>query len=338
MKIEKEYILKIPKIELHLHLDCSLSYNVLKQLHPQISKKEYLNSFTAPEKSTDLADFLRCASNGINMLQTEDALRIVVQDLFAQLERDNVIYAEIRFAPLLHVEKGLRTEEVVEIIDDSISNNCTKTGIKVGLILCTLRHFSEQQSFQTIRLVELYIKNTSVVGFDIAGNEAGYPIDAHVKAFRYAEKMDISRTAHAGEARGPESVWETITHFKPQRIGHGVRSIEDEKLVEFLIKNDLYLEINPTCNIQTDIYKEYSDHPVNNLFRSGVSLGISTDGRSLSNITLSEEYYKLSTIFGWKAEDFRTCNINSILHAFISQGEKENLSQLYNSRFNSLME
>ena len=328
-------IASLPKIELHLHLDCSLSFDVVKQLRPDISEMEYKQNFIAPEKCTGLADILKYTSSGIELMQTGEQLRKVVKGLFVQLKRENVIYAEIRFAPLLHLDKGLSAEDVVEIVTDSVKENSHLTGIKCGIILCTLRHYDEAKSLQTIKLVERYIKNTKVVGFDIAADEAGFPIDSHKKAFKYAIKRDIPRTAHAGEARGAESVWETLVHFKPQRIGHGVRSAEDEELIEFLIKNEIHLEICPTCNIQTDIYKEYSDHPIDFLFKSGVSIGINTDGRSLVNVTLTDEYKKLATTFGWEAEHFYKCNVNALSHAFISNSEKEKLEQILKSNYNT---
>ena len=161
MKMNHKIIASLPKIELHLHLDCSLSFDVVKKLRPDISEREYIQHFIAPEKCTDLAEFLKYTSSGIELMQMEEQLRKVVKD--------------------------------------------------------------------------------------------------------------IPRTAHAGEARGAESVWETLVHFKPQRIGHGVRSAEDKELIEFLVKNEIHLEICPTSNIKTDIYKEYSDHPIDFLFKSGVS-------------------------------------------------------------------
>lgn len=328
-------IASLPKIELHLHLDCSLSFDVVKQLRPDISEREYIQNFIAPQKCTGLADILKYTSSAIELMQTGEQLRKVVKDLFVQLKRENVIYAEIRFAPLLHLDKGLSAEDVVEIVTESVKENSHLTGIKCGIILCTLRHYDEVKSLQTIKLVERYIKNTKIVGFDIAADEAGFPIDSHKKAFEYAIKRDIPRTAHAGEARGAESVWETLVHFKPQRIGHGVRSTEDEELIEFLVKNEIHLEICPTCNIQTDIYKEYSDHPIDFLFKSGVSVGINTDGRALVNVTLTDEYKKLATTFGWEAEHFYKCNVNSLSHAFISNSEKEKLGQILKSNYNT---
>jgi adenosine deaminase len=325
VSINPEIISSLPKIELHLHLDCSLSYDVVNQLRPGITEKEYKQNFIAPEKCIDLADFLRCSPSGIELMQTEDELRAIVTDLFQQLHKENVIYAEMRFAPFLHVSNGLSPGEVVEIVADSVQESIDATGINAGIILCTLRHFDEEQSLHTIKLVERHIYNTPVVGFDIASDEAGFPIDAHKKAFDYAIKRDIPRTAHAGEARGAGSVWETLRYFKPQRIGHGVRSIEDERLVEYLVNHDIHLEICPTCNIQINVFDEYSDHPINHLYEAGVSVGVNTDARALVNVSLTDEYLRLADVFDWGIDHFYRCNMNALEHAFIPDSEKESL-------------
>ena len=326
-------LFSLPKIELHLHLDCSLSYDVVKKLRSNISVLEYQSKFIAPDKCTDLADFLKCTVSGIELMQTEEELRQVVKDLFAQLKKENVIYAEIRFAPLQHLDKGLSSEEVVEIVNETVGVCNTSNGIKAGIILCTLRHYDEAKSMQTIKLVEKYIKHTNVVGFDIAADEVGYPIDAHKKAFKFAQKKDIPRTAHAGEAKGAESVWDTMRHFKPQRIGHGVRSIEDPKLVEFLGKDGIHLEVCPTCNIQTDVFNQYGDHPIDALYNSGVSVGINTDARSLVNVSLTNEYEKLCNTFGWSMEHLYNCNVNALSSAFISNSDKEQLKYILHSAY-----
>lgn len=297
MKLDRHVLFSLPKVELHLHLDCSLSYNVVKNLRPQILKHEYQEKFIAPEKCTNLTDFLKCTISGIELMQTEKELREVVKDLFVQLKRENIIYSEIRFAPIQHLAKGLAAEEVVEIVAETVRECINLTGIRAGIILCTLRHFNENQSIQTIKLVERFMGQTNIVGFDIAADEASYSIEAHKKAFKYAIKKEIPRTAHAGEARGAESVWETLRYFTPQRIGHGVRSIEDKELIELLIKKKIHLEVCPTCNIQTDIFSEYCDHPIDILYNSGVSVGINTDTRSLVNISLTDEYMKLVNVF-----------------------------------------
>ncbi|MFC2134169.1 adenosine deaminase [Bacteroidota bacterium] len=312
----------MPKVELHLHLDCSLSYDVVSSIDPSIDKRKYNSRFIAPSKCKDLADFLRCTTPGIGLMQTKKNLELVVDDLFRQLIDENVIYAEIRFAPLLHLEGGLHSEEVVEIVSAAVEKNIDLTGIKAGLILCTLRHYSEDESMRTVKLINKYIDSTPVCGFDLAADEAGFPIDAHVKSFRYAIDNNIPRTAHAGEARGPESVWETLRNLKPSRIGHGVRGIEDPKLIEYLIENSIHLEVCPTCNIQTNIYTDHANHPVDKLYKSGVSVGINTDARTLTNITLTGEYEKLMKSFGWNEEHFIRCNSNALAHSFLPESDK----------------
>lgn len=325
---ESESSLKLlPKVELHLHLDCSLSFDVVNKLRPQISEIEYKKHFIAPAKCLDLADFLKCASSGINLMQTEFELRSVVEDLFNQLKSENVIYTEIRFAPLQHLNRGLSAEEVVEIVADSIKSSAESSQVQAKLILCTLRHFSEAESLKTIKLVESFINKSCVAGFDLAADEAGFPINNHIKAFEYAVKKDIPRTAHAGEAKGAESVWESLENFKPQRIGHGVRSIEDASLINYLVNNQIHLEVCPTCNIQTNVFKEYYEHPIDFLYSKGVSVGINTDARSLVNISLSEEYSKLMKVFNWEIIDLFKCNQNALNHAFISEEEKKVLQR-----------
>ena len=131
----------MPKIDLHLHLDCSLSYEVVRQIDPSVSLEVYQESFIGPPKCHDLADFLSRAINGINLMQTRQQLHLVTLDLFRQLMEDKVIYAEIRFAPLLHTEKGLKPVEVVQTVLEAAKEGMKKTGIKAGIILCTLRHF-----------------------------------------------------------------------------------------------------------------------------------------------------------------------------------------------------
>src|SRR6266516_3465751 len=236
-------MLQYPKIELHLHLDCSLSYEVVAKIDPSITREAYLRDFVAPTKCASLADFLTRAPRAIALMQTADRLRMVVKDLFEQLQRDSVLYAEIRFAPLLHTEQG------------------------------------------------------------------------------------IFRTAHAGEASGAESVWETLKHLRPTRIGHGVRSSEDPALVAVLRAEQIHLEICPMSNIQTNIYETYADHPIDRLYRESLSLGVSTDTRMITPVTLRQEYEQLHHCFGWDRQHFLRCNLSALQAAFLPEEKKHELGQ-----------
>jgi len=314
----------LPKVELHLHLDCSLSYAVVSRLDPSVTQDEYRNDFIAPAKCTSLVDFLKRTPRFIALMQTEEQLRVVTFDVFEQLQQENVVYAELRFAPLLHTRKGLSAEDVVEIVDAGAASASQATGVEARIILCTLRHFTTEQSMQTVKLVERF-KGTRVAALDIAGDEAGYPLEPHVPAFRFAAQYGIPYTAHAGESVGAESVWETLRLLGTSRIGHGVRSIEDPALIEYLRKQHIHLEVCPTSNIQTDAYSIYAEHPIDRLYNSGVSLSVNTDTRTITNINLMEEYGKLNDIFGWDATHFFQCNLNAIRAAFLPETMKQRL-------------
>ena len=314
----------VAKIELHLHLDCSLSYAVVSRIDPSVTQDEYRNDFIAPAKCTNLADFLKKAPKAIALMQTEEQLRLVTLDLFEQLQRDNLLYAEIRFAPLLHTQKGLSAENVVEVVEAAASRGSQATGVEARLILCTLRHFPAEQSMYMAKLVE-HFKGTRVAALDIAGDEAGFPLDAHIPAFQYAAQNGIPCTAHAGEASGPKSVWETLEYLHPSRIGHGVRSIEDPALIEHLREERFHLELCPTSNIQTDAYATYAEHPISRLYESGLALSVNTDARTITNITLTQEYEKLHHVFGWDKLHFLRCNLNAIHAAFLPEAVKQRL-------------
>lgn len=315
----------LPKVELHVHLDCCLSYDAVRTLDPSISEPQYRTEFIAPRRCTNLADFLTRAPRGFGLMQHEHALRLVTADLFRQFAADNVIYGEIRFAPLLHLSGGLSPEGVVEIVNDETVSQTRNTGIEVRIILCTLRHFTREQSLQTAHLVERF-RGTNVVAIDIAGNEAGYPLDAHVPAFEYAREHQLYRTAHAGEARDATSVWETLRLLQPTRIGHGVRSVEDPALLDALRDQHIHLEVCPSSNLQTNIYPEMTEHVLDRLYRAGLSVSISTDARTITNITLEQEYQHLRNAFGWTDEQFLQCNLNAVQAAFIPDDLKRSLS------------
>jgi adenosine deaminase len=325
----------LPKVELHLHLDCSISYATLHQLDPKITPESYQQDFIAPKVCTNLADYIARADREVALMQTQQALREVTLGIFNQLQKDHVIYAEIRFAPLKHLEKGLTPEQVVAAVDNAVDEGIKTTGIRVGIILCTLRHFSQTQSLETVKLVEKF-RDRHVVGFDIAGNEAGYPIKNHLAAFKYAISHKIPCTAHAGEAAGSQSVWETLNNFHPTRIGHGVRSIEDPTLTRHLRESNILLEICPSSNLQTNMYPDLAHHPIDSLKRLKVPLSISTDCRTISNTTLDREYTLLEQQFHWTTADFLAANLAAVDHAFTSNTIKAQLRQQLISAYKAL--
>jgi adenosine deaminase len=150
-------------------------------------------------------------------------------------------------------------------------------------------------------------------------------IDDHLAAFQYARDKGIPYTAHAGESRGADNVWDTVQHFMPARLGHGVPCLERPALVEHLRRHQIHLELCPTSNVQTNTFDTYADHPIDKLYQAGLSVGVNTDARTISNITLSQEYAKLHEAFGWDTEEFFNCNRNALQAAFIPDDVRDRL-------------
>jgi adenosine deaminase len=325
-----------PKIELHLHLDCSLSYAAVSRIDPSVTLQEYQQEFNGPtSRFANLEEFFKRAPKGTALMQTEQQIRLVTFDVFEQLRQDNILYAELLLVPFLHTRQGLSAEQVVESLNDAVARASAATGIEARLILSTLRHYSTQQSLATVKLVERF-KGTHVAGVDLGAYEAGFPIYAHIPAFHYAAQQGIPRTVHAGEARGAESVWETLHHLRPSRVGHGVRSIEDPALVAHLRKERIHLELCPTSNVQINLYESYAHHPINTFYQAGVSLGVNTDTRMIANITLTQEYEKLHEVFGWDKRHFLQCNLNAIAAAFLPEDVKRRLEKQVRAGYGAL--
>jgi len=304
-----------PKVELHQHLDCSLSFAFAQSREPNLSYEEFREQFVVPPHAVDFGPYERCANRAVALLQSADALTDCVHDLFDQLAVDNVVYAEIRFAPFLHVRDGMTPHAIVAAVDAAVRAASAASGIDAGVLLCTLRQYDEEQGLTTARLAKEFA-GSSVLGIDLAGDEIGYPIGAHVAAYDFARREGVARTAHAGEAGGPESVWETLRLLQPQRLGHGVRSIEDPALVDHLRANRIHLEVCPSSNVHTGVCATYAAHPVDRLRRAGLALGINTDGRTISDVNLDAEYQRMAATFGWTRAEFDACNLAAIDAAF----------------------
>lgn len=306
----------LPKVELHLHLDCSMSFESVHALVPEMTPERYRAEFLAPKKCKSLVDYFRYLGPPLALLQTREGLRIQTIDMLRQLAADNIIYAELRFAPHLHRQTGLTTDEVVEIVLAAVEEGRARYPVEVRLILCTLRPDDTASGLDLVRIADKY-RDQGVGGFDLAGDEAGYPLDQHIPVFRAARDKGLNITAHAGEAVGAHSVREVIEQLGTRRVGHGVHSIEDPAVIELLLANNVHLEVCPSCNIQIDVFDRYEDHPIDRLRRLGISLSLSTDARGPTNLTLTDEYERMHQIFGWGLDEFRASNRSALSAAFI---------------------
>jgi adenosine deaminase len=308
-------------VELHLHLDISMSYGVAAQLVPGLTRDRYRSEFQGPARCADLADFLSTTSTQVSLLQEAAALRLLTEDVVQQVADEGVVYAELRFAPLLHTAAGMAPELAVEAVLESAADASQRAGIDTSVILCSLRHFSESDSLRTADLAVRYAEHG--VAFDLAGDEAGYPLTTHLPAFRRVEEAGVPFTVHAGEGAGPESVTEVMDALAPRRLGHGVRAIEDPAVLERVVSEGVHLEVCPSCNVQLGLFSSHRDHPIDRLYRAGASVGVSTDSRTSTVTSLPAEYAKLAETFGWTIEDQQRVNLMALDAAFASTEVKD---------------
>jgi adenosine deaminase len=318
-----------PKIELHSHLDCCLSFKAAHRIEPSITREHYVRNFVAPPRCRSLADYLAYTMNYRKLLQSERALRIAVADVFSQMAADGIVYAELRFAPLIHTEGGaLSADEVVACVSEETVAQIAATGVEATLILCTLRNYSAEQSMETARLVERHAKSGPVAAMDIAGDEVAYPLTVHQRAFAHVREAGLGMSIHAGEAGGPDSVREALDLTGTTRIGHGVRSVEDPELVARLAESGVHLEICPTCNVQTNAVTSYESHPVERLRQAGVPVSISTDTRAVTDVRLTQEYERLAASFGWTSSEVAQANRDALAAAFAPAEVKARIAAL----------
>ena len=306
----------IPKVELHLHLDGSVRLDTASKLTGK-SIEEVRSLMIAKEKCQDLNEYLTKFNLANEIMQSQENLTRIAKELVEDLKKDNVIYAEVRFAPLLHTKKGLTGEKVIEAVLLGLKDE----DLKVNLILCMMRQFSFEDNLKTIELASKYL-DKGVVAIDLAGAEALYPTASFEKLFQIAKDKNIPFTIHAGEADGKDSILSAI-NFKTKRIGHGVRCIEDNETLNIIKKNNITLEVCPTSNIQTGIFENYYDHPIKKLYDMNVLVTINVDNMTVSNIDLTQEYEKLVKIFNLNIEDLKKINLNAIDAAFLTDKEKQ---------------
>lgn len=305
------------KIELHLHLDGSLNIDYVNK----IMKKDCHDDLIS-NNSKDLKDYLTKFDLPISLLQDRNNIEEFCYLLAKDLEKDNVIYAEVRFCPLFHVEK-ISVDEVVEAIIAGFKKVST---VQINLIFCMMRHFDFDRNKTIIELTKKYLGN-GVVAIDLAGDEKNFPTSNFEELFKIINEENIPFTIHAGEADGFDSVDAAIS-FGSKRIGHGVRAIESDETIKKLIDNNILLEVCPKSNLDTNLVDDISKHPIKKLVDKGVLVSINTDNRTVSNTSLNYEYSLLKDNFDFDDEDLIKFNLNAINGAFISDEEKNKLRNI----------
>ena len=331
---------RLPKAVLHDHLDGGLRIDTLLELAARHDYRELpadnaadLAKAMSQEESGSLVAYLDAFVHTVAVMQTPEAVERVAYESGIDHHNAGVVYAEIRFGPALLTQRDMSMEDAIEAALAGFRRAAAETGIEIALIISALRQ--EDNSEAVARAAARYVGD-GVVGFDLAGPEAGYPPDAYLPAIRYAREHGLEITLHAGEGDGPESIGLALAKCGAQRIGHGVRIIEDcvvadgeiadlGLLAQRILDQQTPLEVSITSNLHTGIAATAAEHPFGMLYRAGFNLSINTDNRLMSAIDMESEFALATAAFGLTTDDLSTITRRTIEAGF---GDWERRQQL----------
>jgi adenosine deaminase len=320
-----------PKVLLHDHLDGGLRPQTVIELAeeygyaslPSHDTAELASWFNRGAKRNDLVLYLETFAHTVGVMQHRDAIERVSYECAVDLAADGVVYAEVRMAPELCTEEGLTLDEVVQAMLDGFRRGAAGTDLTIYLILSAMR-----TAARSLEIAELAVRfrDQGVVGFDIAGAEAGYPPTRHLDAFQLVQRENFHTTIHAGEAFGLPSIWEAVQFCGAERLGHGVRIVDDitgpdggeqlGRLATFVRDRRIALELCPTSNVGTGVCASIADHPIGMLRRLKFRVTLNTDNRLMSATSMTYEMQQLAEAFGWGIDDFEWLTINAMKSAF----------------------
>jgi adenosine deaminase len=335
-RIDLESIRRAPKVLLHDHLDGGLRPSTVIDIAaeighelPSTDPEELQAWFTEGANRRDLDLYLQPFEHTVACMQTPEHIERVAAECVEDLASDGVVYAEVRMAPELCIAEGLTPDEAVEAMLAGFERGCGEQAaagrsIEVGLLVTAMRHAAHSSE---IAEVALRHRDQGVVGFDIAGSESGNPPSRHLDAFNRIAQANFHITIHAGEAFGLPSIWEALQICGAERLGHGVRIIDDitvqddgsvslGRLASFVRDRRVPLEMCPTSNVNTGVCETIADHPIGLLKRLRYRVTVNTDNRLMSDITLSGEFQKLHEAFGWGWDDFEWLTTNAMKSSF----------------------
>lgn len=340
-----QIIKTIPKVLLHDHLDGGLRPQTIIDLAQELkydklptkNADELAEWFHRGANKGNLVEYLQGFEHTTAVMQTKEGLERIAYEMIEDMHNDGVVYVETRFAPVYHRMKGLYYEDSVNAVLAGLERGKKDFGVGFGLILCGMRNMKD-----TVDIAELAVnfRNDGVVGFDLAGEEGGYPPKKHIEAFQHIQRANFNITIHAGEAFGKESIWQAIQWCGAHRIGHATRLLEDivldangnvvkfGELAQYVLDKRIPLEICLLSNLHTGAVDKLENHPFGILYKEKFRVTINTDDRLMSDTTMTKEFLTAIKYFNLNFEDFEKITINSMKSAFIPY--KERLHYIYN--------
>lgn len=340
-----EIIRNVPKVLLHDHLDGGVRTETIIELAkdlnydqlPTSDPKKLAAWFHRGANKGNLVEYLEGFKHTCAVMQTKESLERIAYEMMEDMKNDGVCYVETRFAPVFHTDLGLNHDEIVTAVLKGLERGKKDFDVGYGLILCGMRNMQN-----TLEIAELAVnyRYKGVVGFDLAGEEGGFPPKKHLDAFQFIQRSNFNITIHAGEAFGKESIWQAIQFCGAHRIGHATRLIEDISfdsegnivglgdLAQYILDKRIPMEICLISNLHTGAVQALEEHPFPKLYKNKFRVFLNTDDRLMSDTTLTKEYVTAIDLFNLNLDDIEKLNINAMKSAFIPY--KERLHYIYN--------
>jgi len=326
-ELSEEFLRRLPKTELHVHLDGSLRPGTMIELAEEHRKPlpstdpEELRQKMRAADTRNLVEYLEKFDITLSLMQTGEALERIAYELAEDNARENVRYLEVRYSPILNIREGLPLTEAVEAPLRGLARAEREFGIRTGLIICGIRNMEPETSRDLADLTVAF-KGRGVVAFDLAGAEYNYPAKKHKDAFFTVINHNMATTIHAGEAYGPESIHQALHYCRANRIGHGTRLFEDPELMQYMNDFRVPIEICLTSNVQTRVVESFQAHPVRRYFDDGLVVTLNTDNLLVSDTTITREYLLAHRHLGFTWEELKAVSRMGFESAFLHRGEK----------------
>jgi len=339
-KITRDLLFELPKTDLHVHLDGSLRVKTAMELAqanniqlPSATAEDVRNYLSVKGQVENLKTYLEKFDFTLQLMQDYDSLRRIAYELAEDAAQENITYMEVRYAPILHQQKGLSLEQIVDAVLEGLREAEHKFPIRCGVIICGIRSIDPATS---VRLAELAVqyRRKGVVGFDLAGGEYDNPAKDHAKAFYVVRKHCVNCTVHAGEAYGPDSIHQAIHACGAHRIGHGTRLIEDEDLLNYVCDHRIPLEVCLKSNVQTKTVLRIEHHPFKKYLDRQLRVTLNTDNRLISDTTMTDELWLAVQTWELDFAPVKKIILNGFKSLFIPFAEKSRIYNEAKSRLN----
>lgn len=336
MRLTRKVLERLPKTDIHCHLDGSLRASTVLELAdlqgvelPTRDLKKLEPLLKAGKRTKNLADYLRIFDITLSVLQEGEALYRVAYELVEDAAAENIRHLEVRYSPILHRQKKMPYTAIVDSVVKGLADAGEEHGVSTGVIICGIRSMDPRHS---LRLAELAVeyKGRGVLAFDLAGQEKDYPAKAHRQAFELILKNNVNSTVHAGEAFGAASISQALHYCGAHRIGHGTLLHEDEDLLRYVNDHRIPLEVCLSSNVQTRSVKSAKEHPFYDYFKRGVRVTLNTDNRLMSATTVTQELQLAVRTFRLSPYEVKRIIINGFKSAFLPYSAKARMLRLVN--------